>query len=362
MTKPNASTPSPNGADTGLSVSDAADQIAGLFSPEPGTTKSTKSPSAKPPVSESEPDAAEDETEVDTEAEGTDEVDPEAEDDAEDETDAASSDDDDEAEDHGDETDLEAEYAFEHDGKTIKVTARELIRGFRREDDYTRKTQAMAEKVKTAEAETEETRKERAVYAHLVGELRKHLQKMQPKEPDWAKLKADDPVEYAIQSVEWSRRQDQIKAAQAEETRLAELEAKEKAEKQQGQLSEALKQQRVKLYELLPHWKDPAKATAEGAQVRAYALKAGLSKEEVDSIAQTSALAISILRKAMLYDRAVERSKGLRPSPQPAPRNTATPGASNRVIRNASELRKATQRLAKTGALKDASRAIELLI
>ena len=361
-----ASTPQPNSNGTGLSVSDAAEQIEGLFSPEPGTTKKPKTPSAKPPQSESEAATADDDTSDDADDLVTDEVDTDDAAESDDDTDAGEADEA-EAEDEGDADDederrLEQTFEFEQDGQPIKVTARELIRGFRREADYTRKTQVAAEAVKTAEVAAEDTRKERAVYAHLVGKLREHLQGLQPKEPNWAELKANDPLEYAVQSAEWNRRQEQIKAAHAEEMRLTELGKQEEQEKQHRIMSEVAKQQRTKLYELLPHWKDAAKAQAEGAQVRAYALKSGLSKAEVDSIAHTSALAIAMLRKAMLYDRAVERSKNLKPAPRAAQSTTATPGPSTRPQRNMSDLRRATQRLAKTGTLKDASKAIELLI
>jgi hypothetical protein len=365
-----STSPAPNGADTGLTVTDAAEQIAGLFSPDPGTTKKPKTPSAKPASErESERDkgtTVETETEDEDDVTVTDEVDTETETETEDEDETESEDAEDETEDEAEPTDEEARLAqvfeFEQDGQTLKVTARELIRGFRREADYTRKTQAAADEVKQTQVEREDTRKERAVYAHLIGELRKHLQGLQPAEPNWAELKASDPLEYAVQSAEWNRRQEQIRAAQVEENRLKQLGEKEQQEKQQKIMGEILAQQRVKLYQLLPHWKDPAKAQSEGAAVRAYALQAGLSKAEVDQIAHTSALAIAMIRKAMLYDRAVERGKTIRPAPAAAQTTTATPGASTRTLRNASELKRATQRLAKTGTLKDASKAIELLI
>ena len=89
MPESNASTPLPNGESTGFSVSDAADKIAGLFSPEPRATKKpTQAPSAKQPVSESEPETADDESEVLVEAEDTDEVHTEAEDETEEQTEA----------------------------------------------------------------------------------------------------------------------------------------------------------------------------------------------------------------------------------------------------------------------------------
>src|SRR6185437_13524573 len=63
-------------------------------------------------------------------------------------------------------------FTVKIDGKDETVTRDELIAGYSRQSDYTRKTQALANERKTFEQEQAQTRQERAEYQALLPQLR----------------------------------------------------------------------------------------------------------------------------------------------------------------------------------------------
>jgi len=67
-------------------------------------------------------------------------------------------------------------FTVKVDGKEVEVTLDELQKGYSRTQDYTRKTQQIAEIRKQVEAETEAVRAERAQYAQMLGALQAQLQ------------------------------------------------------------------------------------------------------------------------------------------------------------------------------------------
>ena len=62
-------------------------------------------------------------------------------------------------------------FVVKVDGKEIEVPKEELIRGYQREADYTRKTQKLAEERKLVESEFQQVRGEREQYAQVLGQL-----------------------------------------------------------------------------------------------------------------------------------------------------------------------------------------------
>ena len=146
------------------------------------------------------------------------------------------------------------------DGKEIEVPKEELIRGYQREADYTRKTQKLAEERKFVESEFQQVRAERETYAQVLGQLQQKLQEFEPQEPDWNRLEVEDPTEYARQWTSHQRRQQQKFAVQAEQMRLNQLREVE----MQKQINTVLAQETAILKEKIPEWTSPEKAKAEG--------------------------------------------------------------------------------------------------
>lgn len=277
---------------------------------------------------------------------------------APDEPEAEQADDEAEPEDD-DESDEQEEaaptYTIKVDGEEVEVTLDELLNGYSRTQDYTRKTQKLAEDRKVAQAEFEAVRAERAQYSTLLEALRQQVDATAPAEPDWDRLRAEDPIEFGVQWAEHQRRQQQRAAIQAEQARVAQIQQYEQVEYLKG----ALEQEKQALLQVVPEWKDPAKAKAEKAELIEFGKKVGFTEAELNAV--TDHRAVVALRNAMLYDKLMSRKTQVKPVQKPsAP--VLKPGAATMVPKKSSELTRAKQRLAKTGSVRDAAAAFEQIL
>ena len=244
-------------------------------------------------------------------------------------------------------------FTVKVDGKEVEVTLDELQKGYSRTQDYTRKTQQIAEIRKQVEAETEAVRAERAQYAQMLGALQAQLQGTET-QIDWDRLYHEDPIEWVRQKEVMRERQEKFQAIQFEQQRMAQLSQQE----QQQQLASHLQEQHTKLLEIIPEWKDPAKAKAEKQLLVEFGQKTGFTPEELKAIVDHRA--VVALRKAALYDQMMTKRKAITPVTNNGPR-PAKPGAAGRVSQTTEAVR-AKQRLAKTGRVDDAASAIYQLL
>ena len=244
-------------------------------------------------------------------------------------------------------------FTVKVDGKEVEVTLDELQKGYSRTQDYTRKTQQIAEIRKQVEVETEAVRAERAQYAQMLGALQAQLQGTET-QIDWDRLYHEDPIEWVRQKEVMRERQEKFQAIQFEQQRMAQLSQQE----QQQQLASHLQEQHTKLLEIIPEWKDPAKAKAEKQLLVEFGQKTGFTPEELKAIVDHRA--VVALRKAALYDQMMTKRKAITPVTNNGPR-PAKPGAAGRVSQTTEAVR-AKQRLAKTGRVDDAASAIYQLL
>ncbi len=243
-------------------------------------------------------------------------------------------------------------FTVKLDGKEVSVTLDELQKGYTRTQDYTRKTQQIAEVRKQVEQETQAVRAERQQYAQLLGALQAQLQATEP-QVDLDRLYHEDPIEWVRQKEVMRERQEKAYAIQAEQQRLNQISAIE----QQRAMEEQLSSQKDALLAALPEWRNPEKAKAEKALVVKSAKAAGFSDEDLKSVYDHRL--VLLLRKAGLYDQMMSKRQGIKPvtnGPRPA-----KPGAAGRVSTTTESMR-AQQRLAKTGRVDDAANAIYKLL
>lgn len=245
-------------------------------------------------------------------------------------------------------------FTVKVDGKEVSVTLDELQQGYSRTQDYTRKTQQIAEVRKQLEQESQAIRAERAQYAQLLGALEQQVQQAAEPQIDWYRLYQEDPIEWERQNELVRENQTKYAAIQSEQQRLAEISRAEQAQSMQAFLA----QEQEKLMEVLPEWKDPAKAKAEKALLIEFGQKAGFQPEELKNIFDHRV--VNVLRKAALYEQMMSKRGNIKPVVNNGPR-PAKPGAAGRVS-TTSESTRAKQRLAKTGRVQDAVSAIELLL
>jgi hypothetical protein len=245
-------------------------------------------------------------------------------------------------------------FTVKVDGKEVEVTLDELQKGYSRTQDYTRKTQQIAEVRKQTEAELQEVRAEREQYAQLLGALQAQVQQAAQPQVDWDRLYQEDPIEWVRQREVMRENQEKAAAIQSEQQRLAQLSQQEQAQQRQVLLA----QEQEALMAAIPEWKDAKKAQAEKAMLVQFGQKVGFTPDELKNVIDHRA--VVMLRKAALYDQMMSKRGQIKPVTNNGPR-PAKPGAAGRVSSNTEAMR-AQQRLAKTGRVDDAADAIYKLL
>ena len=245
-------------------------------------------------------------------------------------------------------------FTVKVDGKEVEVTLDELQKGYSRTQDYTRKTQQIAEVRKQTEAELQAVRAEREQYAQLLSALEAQVQQATQPNIDWDRLYQEDPIEWVRQRELMRENQEKNAAIQSEKKRLSELSQQEQM--QQHQM--LLQQEQEALMSAIPEWKDSKKAAAEKAMLVQFGQKVGFSPDELKNVVDHRA--VVLLRKAALYDQMMSKRGQIKPVTNNGPR-PAKPGAAGRVSNNTEAMR-AQQRLAKTGRVDDAADAIYKLL
>ena len=319
-----------------MNVADAASAISAMLAPEKGQAELDETQPAE-------------ESEEDLEAAASEEDESGVEDAPDEETPEEQSEEEEETE----EGEQPQTFTVKVDGKEVSVTLDELQKGYSRTQDYTRKTQQIAEVRKQVEQETHAVRAEREQYAQLLGALQAQLQSSEP-QVDLERLYHEDPIEWVRQKEVMRERQEKLGAIQSEQQRLSQVSQYEQQRAMEAQLAS----QQEALLAALPDWKDPKKAKAEKALVIESAKAAGFTDEDLKSVYDHRL--VLLLRKAALFDQMVSKRQGIKPVVNNGPR-PAKPGAAGRVSTTTESVR-AKQRLAKTGRIDDAASAIELLL
>lgn len=245
-------------------------------------------------------------------------------------------------------------YKVKIDGEEVEVTLDELQSGYSRQQDYTRKTQELAQQRKIIEQQQQELAQRDAIYAQLLPKLEAQLSADLANEPDWNRLYEDDPVGYVREKQLWDERKEKLKATQAENQRLQQ----EAMAKQQEQLVKFVEYGQQKLLEIVPEWKNPEIAQQEKLAIRDYGINTlGYTAQEMDSIYDYRALLG--LRNAWLNNKTVEATK--KKPTEKAPARVARPGAVTKV-KSVAPAKRAKQRLAKTGKTSDAAKVFEQML
>ena len=235
----------------------------------------------------------------------------------------------------------------------LDVPLDELLKGYSRTADYTRKTQEIAETRKAVEAERakiDEAARLRDTYAQRLQVIEQMLN--QDAGEDLATLKETDPIGYAVRVAEQSEREKQLNAVRAEQQRLAQQQQAEQSERLKAHLAAEAQ----KLAEAIPELSDPAKGQAIRTDIRNYAQKLGFSEQELAQVYDSRA--VTALYKAMQYDKLVSNKGEASKKVSQAPR-MLKPGTSVPEARQSQEVKNMRGRLKKSGRAKDAAALFE---
>lgn len=239
----------------------------------------------------------------------------------------------------------------------LDVPLDELLKGYSRTADYTRKTQEIAETRKAVEADRqkiEEAARLRDTYAQRLTVIEQMLSQGEKAE-DLTALKESDPIGYAIRVAEQTEREKQLVAVRTEQSRIAQQQQAE----QQERLNAHLQAEGLKLQEAIPEMADPAKGQAIRTDIRNYAKKIGFSDQELSQVYDSRA--VTALYKAMQYDKLTAGKQDAVKKVAQAPR-MMRPGTSTPEARETQEGKKLREQLRRSGNKNDAARIFERLL
>ena len=250
-------------------------------------------------------------------------------------------------------------YTVKVNGEEIQVSLDELLNGYSRQSDYTRKSQEIAERRKAIEAMEAEISAERAQYAELLPRMREQLQQQLQAEPDWDKLYEQNPTEAIKLERKWreakQQREQQIQAVEQEQQRLATI----RQQQMQQQVAKQLEAEQARLPEMIPEWKNPETAKKEAKEIRDFLLSKGFTEQDVDGI--TNAGVVALARNAMLFEKGrakISEAKGqAKTGPKPM-----KAGSRGTQPRQRGDVEKARQRLKQSGRVQDAANVLKSLL
>jgi hypothetical protein len=196
-------------------------------------------------------------------------------------------------------------YAVTVNGEEHEVTFDELLRGYSRQSDYTRKTQELSNDRKQIEelqkqynSEVSNIQTERQQYMESLNQIIANSSAGLDNfaNVDWQSLKDTDPIEYVTKKEEFREAQEKVQAMQREQYNAQHRHAEE-SKKMRTQI---LNEERGKLVSALPEWGEPQQQKKMASEIRDYASSQGFSAEEIGSLIDHRSLLV--LLKASKYD------------------------------------------------------------
>lgn len=281
-------------------------------------------------------------------------------DDSESESEDDDEDDDDGEEEPTTEVDPATKVKVKVDGEEVEVTLEELRDGYSRTQDYTRKTQELAEHRRAVEQEKAQVLEQQQQWSNLLTTFQQRLQASLSgrSEAEWQALKQQDEITYYEERDRERTIQDRVQAIQQEQQRVAQ-ETQQHTLKQQAEWAKA---EQARLLEVIEEWKDAEVQKREVALINAYGSQVGFKPQELQQIIDHRA--IKVLRDAAKYQELVKAQQA--PDRKKVKRKVTTkpltPGTPSNQKPSTVKRRKASQRLAKEQSVDAAAGVFEQLL
>jgi hypothetical protein len=323
----------------GGSITQAQEALLSLEEPEEETPQAEEAQPTE--VEESQPEEEDKSFEEETEEEAEEESEEESE--------------------EPDEGSEETLYAVTVNGEEQQVTLDELMSGYSRQSDYTRKTQDVAKERKQMgelqaqyASEIHQARAERQQYLESLNQIiansASNLDKFT--NVDWESIKENDPIEYVTKREEFREAQEKVQAMQRDQY----MAHQKQLEDNKIMRTRALQEESGKLVEVLPGWGEPDKQKKIVSTIREYASGQGFTEEELNSLVDHRSLLV--LMKAQKYDAMQNsdvKSKKLKNKPRVIRSGKGITRSSSDKSKRAVQMK----RLRGTGHIDDASALLE---
>ena len=295
-----------------------------------------------------------DKPEVDNEevaTEAVEETDEEAlEEEVEEESEDEPDDTEDEDEDSDDEVEVEERKTFrvKANGEEKDVTLNELVEGYQKGSDYTKKSQELATQRKAVEAEAHavnEAMQMREQYAQRLGQVQQLLEQDANDGTNLEELRENDPIQYAIKVAEKTENNKKLQLLQQEQNRLAGAQKNQVAQHQ----AKMIAHESEMLTEKVKEFSDPKKAEQIKNDIRSFGKSIGFTEDELAQVYDHRH--VIVMQKAMAYDKLQKANPGVTKKLSKAPKMSKK---GNKVA-NVDVYTKQKKRLKGSGSIEDAT-------
>ena len=240
----------------------------------------------------------------------------------------------------------EPSYTVKVDGSEMEVTLDELLRGYQREADYTRKTSELSlEKSRyndMMQQSQSEINQKLSKLTELTSAAQQELQ-AEYSNIDFEKLYEDDPVEAARLEHKMRKRAENLQRIQ-EETR----------NNQMNEFQKYIQEQQAKVATMIPDFADPAKASRMKSDMRSYLTKLGYNDKEIASVYDSRQ--VLLIKDAMAYDKLKKSNVKVTKKVAQAPKVVKPGTAKTKSELAAKQRRDKLNHLKKTGGVRDAAK------
>ena len=243
-------------------------------------------------------------------------------------------------------------YTVTIDGTDYEVTQDELIQGYQRNADYTRKTQELAAEKQQSSDFVERSKKDVETKLAKLDQLNQAAQSQLQQEYaqiDFEKLYEEDPAEAARLEHKMRKKNEQLQQVQKQTQELQTQEFSKYLEEQQKQLS-------VKV----PEMNHPEKSSEFKKQMRNYLSSVGFNNQEIDSVYDHRY--VLLVKDAMNYRNLQKAKPEIKKKAVNAPKVVRGGVSKSKGQQQAEVRRQQLSKLRKTGKVADAAKLFRSLV
>ena len=243
-------------------------------------------------------------------------------------------------------------YTVTIDGTDYEVTQDELIQGYQRNADYTRKTQELAVEKQQSSDFVERSKKDVETKLARLDQLNQAAQSQLQQEYaqiDFEKLYEEDPAEAARLEHKMRKKNEQLQQVQRQTQEL-----------QTQEFSKYLEEQQKKLSVKVPEMNHPEKGSEFKKQMRNYLSSVGFNNQEIDSVYDHRY--VLLVRDAMNYRNLQKAKPEIKKKAVNAPKVVRGGVSKSKGQQQAEVRRQQLSKLRKTGKVADAAKLFRSLV
>ena len=243
-------------------------------------------------------------------------------------------------------------YAVTVDGTELSVNLEELIQGYQRNADYTRKTQELAQERNQSSEFVERSKKDVEAKLQKLNELNNAAQaqlQQEYAEVDFEKLYDEDPVEAARLEHKMRKKHEQLAQVQQQTQEL-----------QSQEFNKYLGEQQKLLTQKIPEFMDEQKGPRFKQQMRDYLGNIGFNDTEINSVYDHRY--VMLVKDAMSYRNLQKAKPEIKKKVANAPKVVKGGVAKSKGQADAEAKRQQLSKLRKTGQVRDAAKFFRNLV